>query len=121
MSKSGASVGRADSHEVWRIVDTVAAADEIPAVLQPFCAVVVMPGRRPTWIAFDCPCVARHRIMLNLDSQRYPRWRIARREPLTISPSVLDHSTGSCHFLIRGGRTVWVTSEFEGPWWWRMQ
>ena len=41
-------------------------------------ALVVFERSKPGWIVFDCPCVRGHRVMLNLDPERYPWWQNAR-------------------------------------------
>jgi Family of unknown function (DUF6527) len=62
-----------------------------------------------SWIAFDCPCGRRHRIVLNLSPMRRPRWRVTVEAPLTIVPSI-DSAEGRtrCHYWIRDGRVQWV-------------
>lgn len=95
----------------WRIVANVEYADEIPDKLPRRGAVLVSAGKRQKWIAFDCPCQLHHRIMLNLDSTRYPYWRVRRgkKDRLTISPSVSSHENDSyCHYFIREGKVTWA-------------
>lgn len=92
-----------------RVVQIVAAADEIPDHLPRKGAVVVGSLENPTWVAFDCPCVDRHRVMLNLDPRRRPAWTMQSSEPLTLRPSIdelLDQKR--CHYFIRGGKVQWV-------------
>src|ERR1700729_1097246 len=65
----------------------VEAADEIPEKLPRNAAVIVGTALRPKWIAFDCPCLSGHRIMLNLDHDRRPYWQISKVDgPLSLSP-----------------------------------
>jgi hypothetical protein len=92
-----------------RVIGRVTTADEVPVRLPRHGAIVVGPQDAPTWVAFDCPCPERHRVMLNLDSRRRPVWTLGRKSRLTISPSV-DEFRGStrCHYFIRDGRTKWV-------------
>lgn len=95
----------------WRIVDEVESADEIPAKLPRNGAVLVASGKKHKWIAFDCPCHLDHRILLNLDTSRYPHWRASsgRRGRLTISPSVSSRDAGVyCHYFIREGKVLWA-------------
>jgi hypothetical protein len=95
----------------WRIVADVESADEIPDKLPRRGAVLVSAGKRNKWIAFDCPCQLGHRIMLNLDSARYPYWQIRRgkKDRLTISPSVSSReSDRCCHYFIREGKVIWA-------------
>lgn len=96
----------------WRIVDEVGAADEIPDRLPHRGAALVASGGFRTWLAFDCPCGMGHRVMLNLDASRYPRWVISRSEPLTVWPSVDDRmNTRRCHFMLQRGRVTWVQDD----------
>jgi hypothetical protein len=98
----------------WRIVGTVDSADEIPEYIPRNGVVLVGSVDNPKWIAFDCPCPARHRIMLNLDGNRFPSWRfrVSRVDRLSISPSVSFYDQDrQCHYFIRGGKTVWVRED----------
>ena len=72
-------------------------------------AMVVFRRGEPGWLVFDCPCARQHRVMLNLDPERYPRWKALDLDPLTIQPSV-DHLSNSsrCHYFIHGGRVQWT-------------
>ncbi len=92
----------------WRVVGEVAAGDEIPQRLPPKGAILV-GGSHPTWLAFDCPCNRGHRIMVNLDRTRRPRWAVTTRTPLTLRPSVDGMtSVGRCHFVLREGNVIWI-------------
>ena len=88
----------------------VESAADVPEYLPYRGAVLVVFGRhKPGWLVFDCPCARGHRIMLNLDPERYPWWQTLALDPLTIQPSVDDHSNSSrCHYFIHGGRVVWT-------------
>lgn len=93
----------------WKVVGTVDAGDRIPAEIPRYGAILVAIDSGPTWIAFDCPCSAKRRIMLNLDRHRRPCWRLLESEPLTLSPSVHTVSPGHrCHFFIWNGHVYWV-------------
>lgn len=95
----------------WRIVADVESADDIPDKLPLHGAVLVSAGKKQKWIAFDCPCRLRHRIMLNLDTSRYPYWRVRRgkKDRLTISPSISSSEKNSyCHYFIREGKVTWA-------------
>lgn len=102
----------------WRVVGSVAAGDELPERLPRKGAVLVGPVERPTWIAFDCPCPERHRLMINLDRTRRPAWRIRSLHPLTIFPSIDDNTPRRrCHFFLTRGKITWVATskgEFNG-------
>lgn len=72
----------------WRVVGRVAAGDDVADRL-PYRGVVLVGARnRETWAVFDCPCRMQHRPMVNLDSTRFPFWRIESRKPLSIRPSI---------------------------------
>lgn len=93
----------------WRICMQVESADEVPEHLPTRGAVLVGSVTRPKWLAFDCPCAKKHRILVNLDSGRYPYWVVSKRPDLTLRPSVdYKGSDGRCHYLIRKGRVIWV-------------
>ena len=100
----------------WRVTHLVESAADVPECL-PYrgAALVVLGHAKPGWLVFDCPCVCQHRVMLNLDPERYPWWQALNLNPLTVLPSVDDHSNSSrCHYLIYGGRVVWAESSWEG-------
>lgn len=93
----------------WRVVAVVEAADEIPETLPRNGAVLVGSDADPKWLALDCPCRQGHRIMVSLDRQTKPHWRITGSSRLTLWPSVDAHTERRrCHYIIRDGRTVWV-------------
>lgn len=93
----------------WRVTSSVSAGDEVPASIPPGGAVLVEVASMPTWIAFDCPCGRGHRVMLNLNQSRRPRWTLRSRSPLTVSPSVdTIHDGRRCHYFLEHGRVVWV-------------
>jgi len=96
----------------WRAVLFVDAGDQIPITLPRKAAVIVGPPDRPTWVAFDCPCDRRHRVMLNLDQARKPRWTLAALRPLSIEPSIDDRTPQRrCHFFLRRGKPHWVNDD----------
>lgn len=93
----------------WRLVGTVDAADEVPLNLPPKGAVLVGSTSHPKWLAFDCPCNEGHRIMLTLERQHKPHWRLAANARLTLVPSVdALQKHKRCHYIIRDGKTHWV-------------
>lgn len=98
----------------WRIVGQVCAADEVPDLLPPQGVVLVGAPRNATWAAFDCPCRAGHRLLVNLDRARAPFWQIDSRRPLSIRPSI-DYITPErrCHFTILRGKIKWAIYEQE--------
>ena len=98
----------------WRVVGQVDAADELPESLAPKDAVLIGTLEQPRWIAFDCPCRDRHRVMLNLDRSRRPTWRLVRADRLTIAPSVDELRQGvRCHYFVKAGRIEWVRSYID--------
>jgi Family of unknown function (DUF6527) len=93
----------------WRIVGEAQSVDEIPQRLpRNGIALVPKPGGLK-WLVFDCPCRTGHRIMLNADASRKPYWRLDKKIPPSIAPSV-DYRGNDrrCHYFIRNGRTVWT-------------
>jgi hypothetical protein len=93
----------------WRITTRVTEADQIPDVLPRHGAALVRSDRAPKWLAFDCPCETGHRIMLNLDERRWPRWAVTREAPLTVWPSVdVETDSRRCHYVLRHGRVDWI-------------
>lgn len=89
----------------------VESADEVPERLPRNGIVLVGSHGRLKWVAFDCPCRADHRILLNVDSGRRPFWQVTKDHAgrLTVSPSV-DAMNGRsrCHYFIRDGRILWA-------------
>lgn len=70
---------------------------------------VVGSADRAKWLIFDCPCRRGHRVMLNLDAENWPNWRIAGTYPLTVHPSVDERSSvGHCHYVVRNGLISWI-------------
>lgn len=94
------------------IASRVDAADLIPARLPRRAAVIVENNGRPAWIAFDCPCRRRHRLLVNLDSHRRPLWKlVAGSQHLSLAPSIDVIDGGErCHFWIHNGRVKWTHS-----------
>ncbi len=93
----------------WRVIGTAEAADEVPDHLPRNAVALVGDVGRTKWVVFDCPCRTGHRIMLNTDPARRPRWALNQAARLTIFPSV-DYlgSQRRCHYFIRNGRIEWV-------------
>jgi Family of unknown function (DUF6527) len=100
----------------WQIAGRVDAADEVPASIPDRRAILVGTKGEPKWLVFDCPCGDAHRLMLNLDPARPPRWTIIRQRPLSFRPSVDAHKGAHrCHFVMRSGRIHWTTNRTEQP------
>ena len=82
---------------------------DVPERLRPRRAALVSSSIGEKWVIFECPCERGHRVMLNLDSEHHPHWRVGSKAPLTLSPSVDEISeVGHCHYFIRDGRVRWV-------------
>ena len=93
----------------WRLIASAEAADEIPQRLPRNAAVFVGSPASPKWIAFDCPCHRGHRIMLNLDGSRFPKWKLSSDSRLTLFPSIdVIYRGRRCHYFIQAGRVRWV-------------
>lgn len=87
----------------------VEAGDEVPDRLPFRGAALVGSESSPKWVAFDCPCKSGHRLMVNLDSSRRPRWSIVQSKPLTLKPSIDSMDRGRrCHYWLRDGKVRWV-------------
>jgi hypothetical protein len=96
----------------WRLVVVVEAADEIPNRMPRNGIALVGSQGYPKWLAFDCPCRTGHRVMVNLDPARSPRWRLSGEKALTIWPSFdCRQPQRRCHYLITHGRVVWVSEK----------
>lgn len=95
----------------WRVTLIVPEADQVPEALRSQEAALVRSPQGPKWLAFDCPCGAGHRVMLNLDQARRPFWQVHAEAPLTLWPSVdMDANGRRCHYVIHRGRVSWVPS-----------
>lgn len=93
----------------WRVIATVEAADEVQDRLPTRGAVLVMAGREPSWLAFDCPCGTGHRLLINLHFSRRPKWTVMNEQPLTVWPSIDSRRIERrCHFSFRDGKVRWA-------------
>lgn len=93
----------------WRVTTIVAEADQIPDVIPTYGAALVRSDGTAKWLVFDCPCGTGHRIILNLDCRRWPKWSVASESPLTLRPSVdVDLDERRCHYVIRHGHVTWI-------------
>lgn len=99
----------------YRVIQVVDVADEVPERLPRDTAVVVGSLEHPKWIAFDCPCSERHRVLLNLDPRRLPMWSLRSSKPLTLYPSIdYQGSAKRCHYIIRKGQVLWIPNSDFG-------
>lgn len=93
----------------WRIRAEVSSAGDVPDVLPRKTVIIVRDEGISKWLAFDCPCTGRHRVLINLDSRRRPFWKVLDKAPLSLHPSVDDIEPGRrCHYWIIDGRIHWV-------------
>lgn len=98
--------------QTWRVVDRTGSGADIPFVIPARGAILVNSLGVDRFLAFDCPCADRHRIILSLDEGRHPRWEVRHADPLTIWPSVDDRTDGRrCHFVLRRGKVRWVPDD----------
>jgi hypothetical protein len=93
----------------WKISSTVPSVLDVPERIRRRQAVLVGSDTHPKWLAFDCPCTERHRVVINLDRHNYPSWTVLTAAPLTLTPSVDEtRRMRRCHYVIRRGRVRWV-------------
>lgn len=93
----------------WRVTLRVNDMDDVPDMLGRRDIVLVAAPAFTKWIVFDCPCGTGHRIMLNADKSRKPRWEMRAEDPSAIFPSVdFQSPERRCHYVIAGGRTHWT-------------
>ncbi|WP_460005596.1 DUF6527 family protein [Microbacterium xylanilyticum] len=93
----------------WKADLHADSVSDAPEAIRTRHAIVVGAPTHPKWLIFDCPCGAGHRVMLNLDNAHHPRWRLVTAMPMTLIPSVDEHSpAGHCHYIVRNGRINWV-------------
>jgi hypothetical protein len=81
----------------------------VPDLLDRHTIAVCGPPEAPKWAAFECPCGHGHRIVLNLQPEHRPRWRLSLigQRP-SLRPSVDSRLDLRCHFWLTGGRVHWV-------------
>jgi hypothetical protein len=98
----------------YTIVCTAPAPDLIPERLPRKGLAVVDDGRGPSWIAFDCPCRLRHRILVSLSEHIRPCWQLTIKPRPSLSPSVDIMEGGRrCHFWLSDGTIRWAGSAEE--------
>jgi hypothetical protein len=96
----------------WRIAMAVEEADQTPDVIPNQAAVIVRSAGFEKWLTFDCPCGTGHRVMLNLDGNRWPRWSIRTERPLTVWPSVdIETDPVRCHYVLSNGHVLWINDD----------
>ena len=93
----------------FRVIGVVSSVDEVPARLPRKAVVVVEGPRGPSWVAFDCPCSRRHRVLVPVSTHAFPHWRLVSERPFTLHPSIdiITHGV-RCHYWIRGGSVLWA-------------
>jgi hypothetical protein len=95
-------------------VGIVDSADEIPERLPRHAAIIVGSVNRIKWLAFDCPCGAGHRVLINCDAERRPAWSVMLSSygRLSIAPSVDQVNQGRrCHYFVRNGKIIWAKDQ----------
>ena len=93
----------------WKADLHASSIADVPDQIRRRHAVVVGSGARDKWLVFDCPCRRGHRVLINLDPENSPRWRVTARVPLTLIPSVDERSqAGHCHYVVRDGGVRWI-------------
>ena len=98
----------------WKADLHADSVSDAPETIRKRHAIVVGTQTHPKWLIFDCPCLAGHRVMLNLDTTHHPRWQLVAETPMTVAPSVDEHSSaGHCHYIVRNGRIHWVERKLQ--------
>ncbi len=93
----------------YAILGTVADADLVPDRLPRKGIVLVASDSGLKWIAFDCPCSRRHRLLIPLAESRRPHWMLDDSNHPSLRPSIDSHESGErCHFWLSNGRIRWA-------------
>jgi Family of unknown function (DUF6527) len=93
----------------YHIAARVEAADLVPVRLPRKALVIVESGADPSWVAFDCPCRRKHRLLIRLEAGDRPSWRLTGLRAPSLAPSIDSHDRGRrCHFWLVNGRVLWV-------------
>lgn len=93
----------------YAVLGTVSEADLVPDRLPRKGVVLVANDSGPKWIAFDCPCRRRHRLLVPLSQSRHPHWTVDGSKHPSLRPSVDSHDSGDrCHFWLARGRIRWA-------------
>lgn len=80
-----------------------------PEDLVPGQAVIVGAAERPKWVTFPCPSGCGTPLLLSLNPDRRPRWKVTRDwlgRP-SIAPSVHRADGCRCHFWLKKGKVEW--------------
>lgn len=80
-----------------------------PGDLMPGQAVVVGPAEKPKWVTFPCPSGCGTPLLLSLNPDRRPRWKVTHDwlgRP-SIAPSVHRTDGCRCHFWMKKGKIEW--------------
>jgi hypothetical protein len=96
-------------HRRYHVAARVDAADLVPEHLPHKAMIVVTNRRGPSWVAFDCPCDRRHRLLIRLAVGEQPHWRLTGLHAPSLFPSIDSHDSGHrCHFWLVNGKVRWV-------------
>src|SRR5450756_1039492 len=93
----------------YTVLGSVDAADLIPDRLPRRGLAVVEDSTGPSWVAFDCPCSRRHRLLIRLGATHHPHWLLDTSQHASLMPSVDSHDGGHrCHFWLTKGKIRWA-------------
>jgi hypothetical protein len=98
----------------YTIVYVAQAADLVPERLPHKGLAIVDDGRGPSWIALDCPCRRRHRLLISLNEHIRPSWRLSVEPHPSLFPSVdVVEGARRCHFWLKNGTIRWAGTTEE--------
>jgi Family of unknown function (DUF6527) len=101
-------------HRRYHVAARVDAADLVPVRLPRKAMVVVEARGTPSWVAFDCPCRRRHRLLIRLAAGERLHWHLTQEQAPSLDPSVDSHEDGRrCHFWLTNGKVRWVRNRME--------
>lgn len=76
--------------------------------------VVLVERGRPRHLVVRCPCGCGDDISLNLDPAAGPCWRLLRRDPLIVMPSVWRETGCESHFFVWKHEIDWLEWDLDG-------
>lgn len=76
--------------------------------------IVVVGDTAPSWLAFDCPCRHRHRLLIPLSTRKKQHWQLTNWRKPSLYPSVDSiHNASRCHFWLDRGTVRWAREAHE--------
>ena len=76
--------------------------------------IVVEGGTGPSWIAFDCPCELRHRLLVPVSKRMSPNWKLTGLKRPSLYPSVDSiEQSRRCHFWLSEGKVRWARAHHK--------